>query len=162
MNLAAAVSVFATLITDPVSCDFSIDAARPPDLPGETVTVAHEGPMHRRFVSTLSTGEFLDVTYWACIHFGQRSTMIVPNRPDDHRRSDPFDVTAYIEPRLLELAGMAPHYDIRNKVQAALARNSYRGGSVRERIFDDFLVELYYQVEETEDYYVITVLYWFN
>ncbi|MFP6868424.1 MAG: hypothetical protein VCE91_03605 [Nitrospinota bacterium] len=63
MNLAATFAFLATIITNSESCDFSIDAAQPPNLPGESVIVVDEGPMHRRFVATLTTGEFLDLSY---------------------------------------------------------------------------------------------------
>ena len=162
MNLAATVVFLATIITNPESCDFSIDAALPPDLPGESVIVADEGPMHRRFVATLTTGEFLDLSYWACIHFGVRATMLFPDRPDGGSRLDPFDVTDHVEPRLRKLAAIILDAEDQVKLQSVLAKSRYTGGLVRKRIPHDRYAEFYYGIEKTEKFFVITIVYWFN
>lgn len=160
MFSAAIVPLLLTLIDYHASCTFAMDAALPPDLPGETVTLLKEGPTHRRYVAALSTGEFLDVQYSGCYHYGVTATIVIPFLVI-HDVPAPTEVYAYVEKRLVELGAMALHPHDLEKVMSAVTRSPYAGGDERVDIPHELYQEFFYKIEETHRYYIVTIDYTF-
>jgi hypothetical protein len=159
MTLTAVISLFATLITSPDECMYSIDGARPPDLPGETVVVAEEGPNHRRFVSILTTGEFLDLQYAGCLHFGVTATIMLPISTMV-KTVDVDEHFAQVEARLIRLGRMVLHPEDVGILRSSLSRSPYNGGLVAQVIPHKYYAYYYYKIEETENYYLTTIVFW--
>ncbi|MFP6756981.1 MAG: hypothetical protein VCC99_02015, partial [Alphaproteobacteria bacterium] len=51
--------------------------------------------------------------------------------------------------------------DILKKLETVLSRSTYTGGVVRKDIPHERYAEFYYQIEQTDNFFLISIVYWF-